>query len=390
MASAHIDGMESNTTTTARTPARPPKVRYASSGAFHAELKREADRYFATTGLSPHGGARMWLKSAVVLGWAAGSYLLLVFGDVAAWQRVVLAVSLGLAMAGIGFSIMHDANHGAYARHRRVNRVLGFTLDLVGGSSYLWRHKHNVLHHAYTNVAPLDVDLGGSALLRFSPDTPWRPAMRFQHLYVWALYTVYPLGWWLVDDFHRLVTGRIGENAVPRPGASDLAALLLGKAVFYGWAFLLPVMVHPTWLVLPLAAVTVATLGVTLATTFQLAHCVGEAAFHDARVGGADRERDWATHQVTTTVDFARGNRLLGWYVGGLNYQIEHHLFPKVCHVHYPALAKIVEAACARHGIRYTAQPSLRAAVAANMRWLRTLGRGADAPARWAAAASPR
>jgi linoleoyl-CoA desaturase len=202
--------------------------------------------------------------------------------------------------------------------------------------------------------------------------------MRFQHVYVWALYAVYPLGWWFVDDFRRLVTGRIGENALPRPGPGELVGLLVGKAVFLGWAVVLPVVVHPTWLVLPFAAVTVAVLGLTLATTFQLAHCVGEAAFHDARAAGS--VGDWATHQVTTTVDFARGNRLLGWYVGGLNFQIEHHLFPKVCHVHYRALSRIVEEKCAAHGVRYAAQRTLGAALASNVRWLRELGRGARAP----------
>jgi linoleoyl-CoA desaturase len=358
-----------------------PDVRFTTESDFHADLKRSVDRYFADTARSPRADCRMWLKTAVILAWAAGSYLLLVFGDVAAWQRVLLAVSLGFGMAGIGFNVMHDANHGSYARGRRANRLLGLALDLIGGSSYLWRHKHNVLHHTYTNVSGLDSDLGGNALLRFAPDQPRRPIMRFQHVYVWALYAVYPLGWWFVDDFQRVVTRRIGGREIPRARIGELATLLLGKAVFIGWAVILPVVVHPTWLVLPLAAATVATLGVTLAVTFQLAHCVGEADFHDG--GAALPVRDWATHQVTTTVDFARANRLLGWYLGGLNFQVEHHLFPKVCHVHYPALSRIVEATCAAHGVRYTAQPSLRAAIASNVRWLRKLGRAATAPADW-------
>jgi len=361
-------------------------VRFTTHGDFHAELKRAVARYFAETGRSSRADYRMWIKSAVILAWAAGSYLLLVLGDVVAWQRVLLAASLGFAMAGIGFSVMHDANHGSYARGKRANRALGFALDLIGGSSYMWRHKHNVLHHTYTNVSPLDTDLGGNALLRFAPDQPRRPVMRFQHLYVWALYAVYPLGWWFVDDFQRLFTARIVGNDIPRPGAREVAALLLGKLVFFAWAVILPVALHPTWLVVPFAAVTVATLGLTLAVTFQLAHCVGEADFHDAR--GAIPARDWATHQVTTTVDFARGNRLLCWYLGGLNFQVEHHLFPKVCHVHYPALSRIVEETCAAHGVRYTAQPSLRAALASNVRWLRELGRPVPPPAVAAAGAS--
>jgi linoleoyl-CoA desaturase len=369
-----------SSTTRLEAPAASAGVHFSAQGAFHAELKRSVARYFATSGQSQHGGIGMWLKTAIILAWAAGSYVLLLQDGVASWERALLAVSMGLAMAAIGFNVMHDANHGSYARGRRANRVLGFTLDLIGGSSFLWRHKHNVLHHTYTNIVGVDVDLGANPLLRFAPDQPRRPIMRYQHLYVWLLYAVYPLGWWLVDDFRKLATGKMDGGPFPRPHAADLALALLGKVVFLGWAVALPLALHPTWRVLPWMALTTATLGLTLATTFQLAHCVGQADFHDGRAGL--RIADWATHQVTTTVDFARGNRLLCWYLGGLNFQVEHHLFPKICHLHYPALSRIVEATCAAHGVRYTAQPSLRAAVVANVRWLRRLGRGEEGPAR--------
>lgn len=369
----HVLMLGSGTSLETPTPVS-ERVHFSTGGEFHAELKRSVARYFVETGQSMRGGWRMWLKTTIIFAWAGSSYLLLLLGDVAAWERVLMSVSLGLAMAGIGFTVMHDANHGSYARAGRANRVLGLALDLIGGSSYMWRHKHNVLHHTYTNVSGLDVDLGANGLLRFAPDQPRRPIMRYQHLYVWLLYAVYPLGWWLEDDFRRLVTGRIGDNPIPRPRGWDAATLLLGKAAFFGWAVIVPLALHPTWLVLPFMAVVTATLGLTLATTFQLAHCVGEADFHEGRaeLSGAD----WATHQVSTTVDFARGNRLLCWYLGGLNFQIEHHLFPKICHVHYPALSRIVEATCLAHGVRYTVQPTLVAAIASNVRWLRGLGRG--------------
>jgi linoleoyl-CoA desaturase len=312
-----------------------------------------------------------------MLAWTGGSWGLLVFSDAGIPARLLLAASLGFAMAGVGFSVMHDANHGSYARGRGANRTLGFALDLIGGSSWFWRHKHNVLHHTYTNVAGLDTDLGGNAFLRFAPDQPWRPMQRFQHLYVWAFYAIYPLGWWLVDDFRRLATGRLGGNALPRPRGLELVGLVLGKVAFFSWAVAVPAIVHPTPAAVPFALVAVAALGVTLALVFQLAHCVEEADFHPGHPGAAT---DWAAHQVATTVDFARGNRLLGWYLGGLNFQVEHHLFPKVCHVHYADLAPLVEGTCAAHGVRYRSQPTLRAAVAANVRWLRALGRGEEPP----------
>jgi linoleoyl-CoA desaturase len=210
-------------------PAARSAVRFTSPDPLHAELKRSAARHFAETGRSTRGDVRMWTKTAVILAWAAGSYALLLGVDRAGWVRVLLAVSLGLAIAGIGFSVMHDANHGSYARGEGPNRALGFALDLIGGGSYFWRHKHNVLHHTYTNVSGLDVDIAANPLLRFAPDQPRRPFMRFQHLYVWALYAVYPLGWWLVDDFRRAFTGRIGDQPIPRPPRWELLGLFAGR-----------------------------------------------------------------------------------------------------------------------------------------------------------------
>ncbi len=349
-----------------------PRARFTRASAFQDDLTRRIDLYFEGTGRARTGGWRMRAKAAVLLGWLAGSYALLVFAQPAWWVAIPLAMSVGLAMAGVGFGAMHDGNHGSAAESPRENRLFAFTSDLLGGSSFLWRHKHNVLHHSYTNVSGLDTDLEAGALLRFAPSQPRRAFHRFQYLYVWLLYALFPLRWWLVDDFVQLATGRLGEGRVPRPRGRDLAALLGGKAFFLGWAFAVPLVLNPWRSALPLMLLAVGTLGVTLAIVFQLAHCVGEAEFHDAHrepPGG-----DWATHQVATTVDFARGNRLLSWYMGGLNYQIEHHLFPRVSHVHYAALAPLVEETCRDHGVRYRVQPSFLAAVRSNVRWLRQLG----------------
>jgi linoleoyl-CoA desaturase len=149
--------------------------------------------------------------------------------------------------------------------------------------------------------------------------------------------------------------------------------------VFVTWALVVPVLVFRSIWVAPLFLLYAFTLGVVMSTVFQLAHAVPDAEFHAARPGDQRMPTGFAEHQVRATVDFAPSNRLLGWYVGGLNFQIEHHLFPDVCHVHYPALAPIVEATCRAHGIPYRTAPTLRAAIAAHYRFLRALGRpGAD------------
>jgi linoleoyl-CoA desaturase len=355
---------------------RSPHVRFPPATPFHQELKREVDEYFQRTGLPRQGGWRMYLKTAVLLAWLGASWSALMFAHPSFLAAGLLTISVGLAMAGIGFGVMHDANHGSYSPSARVNAVLGLTLELLGGSSHLWKLQHNVLHHGFTNIAGEDADIEGGKLLRFAPWQPWRPYHRFQPIYVWALYALFPVRWFFVDDYRELATGRIGGRSFPPARGRTLAVALAGKLVFYAWAIVLPLVFHPTWWLVPIWLLAALSLGTVLASVFQLAHCVGEAAFHEVP-GGGSMPTDWAVHQVTTTVDFARGNRLLSWYVGGLNFQIEHHLFPRVCHLRYPALSQIVERTCRRHGVRYHAEPSLRAAVRANMRWLREMGRRA-------------
>src|SRR5258706_97402 len=248
------------------------RVRFPERSAFHDDLNRRIDGYFEGEGRSRHGGWRMGAKSAVLIGWLAGSWYLLMFAPVHAWEAVLLSMSVGLAMARVGFSVMHDA------------------------------------------------DLGG--------------------------------------------------RQFPPPRGRALFVLLAGKAAFIAWAFVVPALLHPSWALVGLWAIAIFTLGNVLAGVFQLAHCIGEADF----VVSSRVHADWAEHQIATTVDFARSNALLCWYLCGLNFQVEHHLFPRVCHLHYPALAAIVEETCRAHGVRYRFEPTLRSALAANFAWLHRMG----------------
>ena len=187
------------------------RVHFPAAGRFHSDLKVRVEAYFV--GRGREGGWRMRVKTAVMLSWAAASWGLAMFAPVSGAGAALLAVSIGLAMAGVGFCVMHDANHGSYSRSRGVNRLLSFTLDLLGASSHLWRQKHNILHHTYTNIEGLDDDIeAGAPYLRFAP---WQPRMffhRFQHLYVFLLYGFFPLKWFFLDDFRCFVTGRIGTQ----------------------------------------------------------------------------------------------------------------------------------------------------------------------------------
>ena len=341
---------------------------------FQAELKRRVGQYFEQTGQSPYGGRRMVVKTAIVLAWFLASYLVLVFVAQTWWQGLLLSASLAFAMGGIGFSIQHDANHGAYSQRRWVNRLAGLTLDLLGASSYLWQWQHNVFHHTYPNLSGADNDIDFLPFARLSPAQPYYRWHRFQQFYLWILYGFLYPKWNFIDDFKNVAKGRIVQSRFPRPRGWRLVEAIAGKLVFFSWAFLVPMLFHRWWIVLAFYATTAYMLGVLLAVVFQLAHCVEDAEFPDVSPVTHRIPRAWAVHQVNTSVDFAQTNRVLTWYLGGLNFQIEHHLFPKISHLHYPRLSGIVRAVCAEFGVRYAVHENLGAAVSSHWRWLRRMG----------------
>jgi linoleoyl-CoA desaturase len=358
------------------TPTRPAdKVVFESGGDFIRETRREVAEYLADAGTRRSGTVRLLAKSALAFGLMIASWaLLLALGP----DPLVVVLCLGgLVLGGLltAFCVQHDANHGATFRSRRLNHLLGWTADaLLGISSYAWRVKHNVAHHTYTNIDGYDDDVRQTPFAKLTPTQTPRPWYRFQHYYVWPLYSLMGIRWQTVGDLYAFVNGRIGRSALRFPRGWDLAGLVAGKLVFVGWAFVVPLFFYPWWAVLAGWAVFTMLLSLVMATTFQLAHCVEEAVFVSPQELLGDR-RVWAVHEVETTVDFCARNRVLTWALGGLNFQIEHHLFPGVPHTHYPAIAGIVRRNCDRFGIRYTTQPSLWAALRSHFLHLRRMGR---------------
>ncbi len=350
------------------------KLVFVGDASFQREVKRRVLDHFRQAGISPRDNREMYAKTAVLLLWWGVSYAVLVFAATTVWQGVLLALSVALAMAGVGFSVQHDANHDAYSNRSRLNRTMGMTLDMLGASSYLWRFKHNVSHHTYTNVVGADDDINLPPLARLSPNQPRRRFHRLQHYYLWVLYGLLIPKWHFVYDWKNLIRGRIGRNRFPRPRSWSLVQLIGFKLAFFVAAFVVPMLFHPWWVVLIYYVAISFVLGVILSVVFQLAHCVEEAEFPEPAPGTTELPRAWAAHQVQTTVDFAPRNRLLCWYLGGLNFQIEHHLFPRICHVHYPHIAAIVRATCAEFGLRYGVHDRLTSAIASHWRWLRRMG----------------
>ena len=350
-------------------------LKFGRNNEFQAELRRRVDGFFQQPGRRRRDVPQMYVKTFILLAAFVGLYSLLVFVAQAWWQALPVAVLLGLVTAGIGFNVQHDGGHQAYSEHPWVNKLMAFWLDLIGGSSYLWHYKHGVFHHTYVNITHEDTDIDLGMLARLTPHQKRYWFHRWQHLYIWPLYGLFVIKWHLFDDFRHVITGRLHEHRVPRPNGWDLVAFIAGKIIFLTLAFGIPLMLHRLWGVFLFYGVVAAVLGSVLSVVFQLAHAVEDAEFPMPQEDTRTMEHAWAIHQVETTVDFARRSRVAAWLLGGLNFQIEHHLLPRICHVNFPALAPIVKETCREFGVKYNEHPSFRAGVASHFRWLRQMGR---------------
>ncbi len=205
------------------------KISFPSRTGFKQTLKRRVDEYFAENQLSKTGGWRMYLKTAIILVWLLTAYLLLVFFSTSFIMAIISAFAVAQGFVLVGFNIMHDGNHGSYSKSKRVNRIMGLTLDLVGGSSLLWRQKHNILHHTYTNINEVDDDINSGGLLRFSPEQQWHSWHRFQHFYAFPFYSLMTLVWVGFNDFKRFFTGRMGDFKLPKPTPFEATLFFLTK-----------------------------------------------------------------------------------------------------------------------------------------------------------------
>lgn len=353
-------------------------LRFTQQRDFRKTLNERVDAYLRDNGIPARDVPAMYLKTAGALAWWLGTYLLLLLGHFPPWVNLTLCVVWALAIASVGFNVMHDANHGGFSDHPRVNRLVSLSGEILGMSTFRWRTKHNIWHHTYPNIAGFDDDVEAYGLMRLTPRDPWKPLFRAQAWYFPVAYSMIGLDF-IARDFLMVLFGRSDANHVyPKMSAADKATFWGGKLFYAVIMFALPLLVFPWWQVLIGFVLVMLVVGLVMAVVFQLAHINGDAAF-PLPVGDPPHiDNDWAVHQVEATVDFAPRNWLLNLYVGGLNYQIEHHLMPHICHLNYPRLAPIVQATCAEFGIRYTCYATWREAFACHWRELRVLGRNSE------------
>lgn len=371
--------MTKTSATSATTSSKAASIKFGNENReFFIALNKRVNEYFRSNNIERHANTEMVIKTFAMAALYFVPYALVISGIVVNLYAILaLVVVMGLGLAGIGLSVMHDANHGAYSRNTSVNNFIGYSLNLLGASSFNWKVQHNVLHHTYTNVFEEDEDISPRGALRLAPQSTWKPAHRYQYIYAWLLYGLMTIVWIVYKDFTRLAKyHRNGMLKAQKASvAKEWAILLATKVVFVGYIFVIPLLFTPLlwWQVLLGVILMHYVAGFMLAIIFQPAHVIEGTEYPELNENRC-LEHNWAVHQLLTTTNFANGNRWFSWYVGGLNFQIEHHLFPNICHVHYRQLAGIVRQTATDFGLPYRSSYTFWGALAAHGRQLRILG----------------
>lgn len=348
----------------------------ATSG-FHAAINKRVDAYFREKGIKRTGNAALYSKAIILLIGAVVIYGTLLFVPLPWYLGLVLCGLFGFTLASIGFNIMHDACHGGFSESQTVNDIAGLSLNCLGGNAFIWKLKHNIIHHTYTNVDGVDDDIAKLPLIRQCESQKWNPAHRTQHFYMFLIYGLSSFLWAFAMDFVKYFTGAVYRTPISSFPLKEHIIFWVSKLLYVFFYIALPIYVlgFTPWII---GFFTMHfAMGLTLAIVFQLAHVVEgvhfEEGYNDTRIS-----QEWAKHQVITTANFAMRSKFVNWVVGGLNFQIEHHLFPRVSHVHYPAIAPIVQEVCKEHGVQYTSFPTVGKAVASHYRFMRWLGQRGD------------
>lgn len=353
-----------------------PKVTYNNKQAvFFRALKKEVDAYFAQNNIKKTGNWRLYSKTIILLTASVLIYSSLLFIPMQIIAAILLGGLLGFVLALIGFNVMHDACHGSYSSKKKINELLGYTLNALGGNCFIWKQKHNIIHHTYTNVDGVDDDIAKSPFIRMCRTQKWIPVQKAQHIYLPFLYAISTLFWILWKDFDNYFSKKIYTTNLPKMSLKEHAIFWVSKILYGVFYIAVPVMLLGWWQWLVAYLTLNAVLGVTMSLVFQLAHVVEGTEF--AYVGIHDSvaiENEWAIYQIKTTADFAQKNQLITYLLGGLNYQVEHHLFPRISHIHYPPLSQIVRSKCAEFELPYLSIPGLFKAIHSHFKLMKDLG----------------
>lgn len=352
------------------------KVRFANDHKlFTAALKSKVNNYFAQNNLKPVGDFRLYIKTIVFITLAVGCYTVLMMDVLPNWAALLTSALLGISFSGIGFNIMHDGGHNSYSNKKWVNEVMAYSLNLLGGNIYLWKIKHNYNHHSFTNIDGIDEDIDIRPFLRTGNDQPLHRYHRYQHIYWVLLYGMVYFAWIYIKDFKKYFGGKIADTNFRKMSRREHYIFWISKILYLGIFIVLPSLRLGFLPVLTGYAIMSVVCGFILGIVFQMAHVTEGTSVHTATKEKHNDMSDWFVHQLQTTANFSTKSKLVSWFAGGLNFQVEHHLFPQISHVHYPAINLLVKATCKEYNIRYSEYPTFFAAIKSHVEYLKTVGR---------------
>jgi linoleoyl-CoA desaturase len=342
----------------------------------HAVLKARVQQYFDGNGVKSTGNRKLYTKAIVLFIGLIGLYIHLVFFTPVWYVGILECALLGLVISGIGFNVMHDGSHGSFSKYKWLNNLAGWSADFLGANAFMWKMKHVVIHHSFTNVEGVDDDINIGILMRMNEQQKKVWMHRFQHWYFWFLYMLLYIAWVFYTDYKKYFTKKVGSVPLKKMDFKTHLMFWGGKVLHACIYIIIPIMNvgFVAWLVGFVVMGAVA--GFALSIVFQLAHTVEHTHFPMANVDTNKLPDEFAIHQIKTTANFATNSKLVSWMVGGLNFQIEHHLFPKVSHVHYPEISKIVREVCQEFNITYLEYKTMWQAIGGHVRFLRSMGRG--------------
>jgi linoleoyl-CoA desaturase len=357
------------------------QIRFSARGReFQTTLNKRVNAFFQENGISKHANFAMKFKTVVMFSLYFSPFIMILAGVTTHPLGVLgLYLLMGIGLAGIGLSVMHDACHQAYSSKKWVNELLAYSLNMLGASSFNWKVQHNVLHHTFTNVHEVDEDIASRGVLRLTPDAPVKKIHKYQHWYAWFLYGLMTFVWVFFKDYGRLMRYRKNGliQQVKGSFAKEFTILLVTKFVYLSYIFGLPFLLTdlPWYLILGGFMVMHYIAGFILAIIFQPAHVTTDTSYVLPDEEGK-LDHVFAVHQMLTTANFAPKSHLFSWYVGGLNFQVEHHLFPTICHIHYKKISKIVEDTAKEFGLPYHTTPTFWEALVQHGQHLKSLGQG--------------
>lgn len=354
-----------------------PKFSNIDSNKFFKTLNKRVNDYFKESKIRKTGNWKLYLKAVIIFSMFIVPYFFIIVFDPNQWISLMLIILSSIGMAGVGMNIMHDGNHGSFSNRKWVNKLMGSSIYILAGNAYNWQIQHNVLHHTFTNIHGHDEDLAAGRILRFSKHSKWFPYHKYQHFYSFLLYGLMTINWAITGDFFqtiRYLKRKLSFKKSISPKKQWINLIFTKIIYFTIWIVLPMVFLNLAWWKILIGFFVMHYIaGIILTIVFQLAHVVEKVEMPlPSNLG--NMKNSWAIHQLFTTSNFSTNNKILNWFSGGLNFQVEHHLFPKISHIHYKKISKIVKKTVLEFNLPYNEYRTTRDAIKSHFNFLKLMG----------------